>query len=265
MSIAFWGLSWGHAAQHMGSGTQTYLPFLPCHLFLIYFKDLICSCDELNNTWARVFWQVGSRKGGQIWSRGETLSTSVKGDKKEKRTPLLLVYMMTYTCQGEEHETVVMELFTQKLTLETTGAMLAVQILLPALLKDTFSIKGQILAPYSHRYFVPLKSLRMTDVFTQCSYLNVSSNPRVDPVRCQQVGQRCGAGEGGGHSVAHFWKRKHLEAKRLVQLLELFIRLLLALAQDTAHHVATLLWWPLKGERGGYEWINLQMKSQKKY
>lgn len=72
-------------------------------------------------------------------------------------------------------------------------------------------------------------------------YLDVGREPRVDPVRSQHVRQRGGAGEAGGHSVAHFRQRKHLEAKLLILLLQLFIRLLLTLTQDAAHHVATFL------------------------
>lgn len=45
--------------------------------------------------------------------------------------------------------------------------------------------------------------------------------------------------------MADFWQREHLVAELLVQLLQLLVGLLLALAQDTAHHVAALLWRPL--------------------
>lgn len=85
-----------------------------------------------------------------------------------------------------------------------------------------------------------------------CPYLNVGSKPGVDPVRSQHVGQRGGAGEAGGHSVAHFRQRKHLEAKLLIQLLQFFIGLLFTLRQDTAHHIAAFLCRPLKGGKNGY-------------
>lgn len=65
------------------------------------------------------------------------------------------------------------------------------------------------------------------------------------------MGQRGGAGEAGGHSVAHFRQRKDLEAELLVQLLQLFIRPLLALAQDAASHVAALLSRPLQQTDSG--------------
>lgn len=61
--------------------------------------------------------------------------------------------------------------------------------------------------------------------------------------------QRGGAGEGGGHGMAHFRQREQLEAKLLIKLLQFFVRLLLTLAQDAAHHVAAFLRRPLKGQK----------------
>lgn len=80
-------------------------------------------------------------------------------------------------------------------------------------------------------------------------YLNVGSNSGVHPVRPEHVGQRGGARKAGGHSMAHIWHRKHLEAKLLIQLLQIFIWLLFTLTQDAAHHIAALLWWPLSVQR----------------
>lgn len=91
--------------------------------------------------------------------------------------------------------------------------------------------------------------MRLKERYIDPTYLNVGSEPGVDPVGSQHVGQRGGAGEGGGYSVAHFGQRQQLEAELLVKLLQLFVRLLLALAQDAAHHVAAFLHRPLKGRK----------------
>ena len=82
-----------------------------------------------------------------------------------------------------------------------------------------------------------------------CLYLDVGSEPGVDPVRSHHVRQRAAAGEAGGHSMAHFRQREQLEAILLVHLLQFFIRLLFTLTKDTAHHVATFLCWPLREQR----------------
>lgn len=77
-------------------------------------------------------------------------------------------------------------------------------------------------------------------------YLDVGTEPGVDPVRSKHIRQRGGTGEGGGYSVAHFRQREHLKAKLLIQLLQFFIGLLFTLTQDTAHHIPTLVSWPLR-------------------
>lgn len=76
-------------------------------------------------------------------------------------------------------------------------------------------------------------------------YLDVGGQARVDPQWPQHGGQRGGGGEGGGDSVTHCRQRENLEAKLLVLLLQLLVGLLVALAEDAAHRVATLLCRPL--------------------
>ena len=78
------------------------------------------------------------------------------------------------------------------------------------------------------------------------AYLDVAGELRVDSEGPQQVGQGGGAGEGGRDRVGHLRHGEHLEAKLLVEFLQLLVRLLLTFAQDAAHHVATLLSWPLR-------------------
>lgn len=90
------------------------------------------------------------------------------------------------------------------------------------------------------------------------TYLDVGAEFGVDPVGSQHIRQRGGGREGGGDGVAHFGEGEHLEAKLLVHLLQLFVRLLFPLTQDAAHGVPALLWRPLRGHRTSTQAFKIQ-------
>ena len=89
-------------AQGMGCRAQTFLNFILLHLFLINFKELICSSDKLNNTRMRVLWQAGGRKEDR--HNHKMICTDTK-EHPEIEAPLPLYHMMTYKKQVINIET----------------------------------------------------------------------------------------------------------------------------------------------------------------